>query len=109
MSNRYYNPQGLVGIVLSNTERGWSTYIGNSNVASNLLFDPTIVEMVLEECDESIIDKYCRKSYPVSYSKPPGFLDLRVAFIPEGKQFIVNKDEKGEYAQFIENFTIYSS
>lgn len=109
MSNHYYNSKGLIGIVLSNSEHGWSTYNNNSSVASRLLFDPIIVELILDEWDDDEINAHCIKMYYKKYHRPPGFFNLRVEFIPEGKQFIVLRDNSGEYIRFIKDLTVYSS
>lgn len=107
-AKRYYL-DGFVGIVLSNSEHGWSTYSSNSEIANKLLFDPEIVELVLDEWDDGEIDAYCHKTYYKNYVKPPGFLNLKVEFIPEGKQFIVLNDKDGEYIKFLKDITIFHS
>lgn len=111
--NKYINNQGLVGVVLSNSNSnhgiGWSSYYKNKSISTELLFDAELVELVLDQWDDNEIDSYCYKQYYGKYTRPPGFFDLRVEFIPPDKTFTIIHDSHGEWILFFDDMLVYNS
>lgn len=105
MSNsRYYNEEGLVGVILSDYDDCPWSY--NSPIASKLLFDPELVDMVLFGSSPQDIRSYCINKFG---TPPSNISSLRVEFIPEGKNFMVELGMGGEYIIFLENKPIFHS
>lgn len=103
---RYYNDKGQVGIVLTNmSDLTWSSgYSGKQlELGQSLLFDPTLVRMVLDLADYKEIEIYCIEKYGEC---PVGSFDLRVEFIPQGTNFIIMTGMGGEYLVILDQIFI---
>jgi hypothetical protein len=69
---------------------GWSTW----NSDSELLFDPTIVEMIEDGTNSETITQYCEAKYPDGYYGGAG--DLKVQWLPVGTAFRIHEYDGSE-------------
>ena len=69
---------------------GWYTW---HNI-SELLYDPVVVDMVLDKTAPGTIELYCKTVYGDHYYG--GVSDLEVIWIPQGTQFIINEYDGNE-------------
>lgn len=86
---------GLVAVLYSPGHgAGWYTW---HNVAE-LLFDPKVVDMVLEKTSAETIELYCKTVYEDHYYG--GAEDLEVAWVPTGTEFIIDEYDGYETITF---------
>ena len=86
---------GLVAVLYSpDFGAGWYTW---HNIAE-LLFDPKVVEMVLEKTSAETIELYCRTVYGDHYYGGAG--DLTVAWVPPGTEFVIEDYDGAETITF---------
>ena len=82
---------GLVAVLYSpDFGAGWFTW---HNIAE-LLFDPKVVEMVLEKTSSETIELYCKTVYGDHYYG--GACDLEVAWVPPGTEFVIEDYDGAE-------------
>jgi hypothetical protein len=82
---------GLVAVLYSpGFGAGWFTW---HNVAE-LLFDPKVVDMVMEKTSAETIELYCKTVYGDHYYG--GASDLQVIWLPQDTQFIINEYDGNE-------------
>lgn len=82
---------GLVAVLYSpGFGAGWYTW---HNVAE-LLFDPKVVDMVMEKTSTETIELYCKTVYGDNYYG--GASDLEVVWIPQGYEFIIDDYDGAE-------------
>jgi hypothetical protein len=70
---------------------GWSTW---NPIVPELLFDPTIVEMVEDGTNSDTIVQYCEAKYPDTYCGGAG--DLTVEWLPVGTAFRIHEYDGAE-------------
>ena len=106
MSNKVVR-DGKVAVLYSpGFGAGWSTWNryleGQDSPLSGLLFDPVIVDFVLNKPENWLqgIEAYCELVYPGSYTG--GASDLEVMWIPAGSQFLVEEYDGGESITFMD-------
>ena len=106
MSNKVVR-DGKVAVLYSpGFGAGWSTWNmypeGQDSPLSELLFDPVIVDFVLNKPENWLqgIESYCELVYPGSYTG--GASDLEVMWIPAGSQFLVEEYDGGESITFMD-------
>ena len=86
---------GLVAVLYSpDFGAGWYTW---HNIAE-LLFDPKVVDMVLEKTSAETIELYCKAVYGDHYYA--GSCDLEVAWVPAGTEFIIEDFDGNESITF---------
>ena len=86
---------GLVAVLYSpDFGAGWFTW---HNIAE-LLFDPKVVEMVMEKTSAETIELYCRAVYGDHYYGGAG--DLTVAWVPPGTEFVIEDYDGAETITF---------
>jgi hypothetical protein len=73
---------------------GWYTW---HNIAE-LLFDPKVVDMVLEKTSAETIELYCKTVYGDHYYA--GACDLLVAWVPTGTEFVIDGYDGAETLTF---------
>jgi len=78
---------------------GWYTWHENKE----MLFDPTIVEMVLEEAGETAIVEYCKTKYPDAHTG--GVDGLTVEFVSPGTKFRIEEYDGAETLVREEDYT----
>ena len=86
---------GLVAVLYSpDFGAGWFTW---HNIAE-LLFDPKVVDMVLEKTSAETIELYCRTVYGDHYYGGAG--ELTVAWVPPGTEFVIEDYDGAETITF---------
>ena len=91
---------GLVAVLYSpDFGAGWYTW---HNIAE-LLFDPKVVDMVLENVTAETIELYCREVYGDHYYG--GASDLTVAWVPPGTEFVIEDYDGNESITFKDKVT----
>ena len=86
---------GLVAVLYSpDFGAGWYTW---HNIAE-LLFDPKVVEMVMDKTSVETIELYCRTVYGDHYYGGAG--DLTVAWVPPGTEFLIDDYDGAETITF---------
>ena len=86
---------GLVAVLYSpDFGAGWFTW---HNIAE-LLFDPKVVDMVLEKTSAETIELYCRTVYGDHYYGGAG--ELTVAWVPPGTEFLIDDYDGAETITF---------
>jgi hypothetical protein len=78
---------------------GWSTW---NYEFPECVFDPDIVEMIEKEIDAHEIAKFAEKKYGDDFY-PGGADDLRIMWLSEGTEFIINEYDGSESIQTREN------
>jgi len=82
---------GLVAVLYSpDFGAGWYTW---HNI-TELLFDPKVVDMVLEKTSAETIELYCKTVYGDHYYA--GSCDLEVAWVPTGTEFVIDDFDGNE-------------
>ena len=82
---------GLVAVLYSpDFGAGWYTW---HNIAE-LLFDPKVVDMVMEKTSAETIELYCKTVYGDHYYGGAG--DLMVAWVPPGTEFVIEDYDGAE-------------
>jgi hypothetical protein len=77
---------------------GWSTW--NSDLPE-LLFDPTIVEMIEDGTNSETITQYCEAKYPNIYCG--GADDLTIQWLPVGTAFCIHEYDGAESVEIRDN------
>ena len=91
---------GLVAVLYSpDFGAGWYTW---HNVAE-LLFDPKVVDMVMEKTSAETIELYCKTVYGDHYYA--GSCDLEVAWVPTGSEFVIDDFDGNETITFKDKVT----
>jgi hypothetical protein len=82
---------GLVAVLYSpGFGAGWYTW----HKVRELLFDPKVVDMVLDNTTHGTIELYCKEVYGDHYYT--GASDLEVAWIPHGTEFVIDEYDGAE-------------
>jgi len=91
---------GLVAVLYSpDFGAGWYTW---HNIVE-LLFDPKVVDMVLEKTSAETIELYCKTVYGDHYYA--GSCDLEVAWVPTGTEFVIDDFDGNETITFKDKVT----
>ena len=86
---------GLVAVLYSpDFGAGWYTW---HNIAE-LLFDPKVVDMVMEKTSAETIELYCKTVYGDHYYG--GASELEVAWVPPGTEFVIEDYDGNESITF---------
>ncbi len=87
---------GLVAVLYSpGFGAGWSTW-ADTEIRQDVLFDPGAVVLVEQEQWEEL-EVYITLKYPSLYTG--GLRDLKIEWLPEGTQFIVDEYDGNESIQ----------
>ena len=85
---------GKVAVLIS---YGWGSGFYTWGAPLEAIFDPKLVELVkLEDFDGAV--KYVETTYPGVTTL--GIIDLQIAWINEGEEFIINEYDGSESIQF---------
>ena len=91
---------GLVAVLYSpDFGAGWYTW---HNIAE-LLFDPKVVDMVMDKTSSETIELYCRTVYGDHYYG--GAEELTVAWVPPGTEFVIDDYDGAETITFKDKVT----
>lgn len=94
MTEKYYNEKGEVGVLYSpGFGAGWSTW--NSGEAEELIFDKTLVEMILEKKPQEEIEKYVEEKWGDDIYTG-GLEGVCVKFLPKGTAFVIEEYDGSE-------------
>ena len=86
---------GLVAVLYSpDFGAGWFTW----HDIKELLFDPKVVDMVMEKTSSETIELYCRTVYGDHYYG--GAENLTVAWVPPGTEFVIEDYDGNESITF---------
>lgn len=89
---------GKVGVLVSpGFGAGFSTW----GYPTEAIFDPTLIELVENQKVQEAVD-YCEAKWPNEYSG--GVQDLRVTWVPEGKEFIIEEYDGAESLMLKEEY-----
>jgi len=87
---------GMVAVLFSpRYGAGWYSWHG----IQELLFDPVVVDMLENNVDRYEIEKYCEKVYGDDFYLG-GVDSLEIAWIPEGREFIIHEYDGAESLRF---------
>jgi hypothetical protein len=78
---------------------GWYSW----HSVAELLFDPKVVDMVLDETSSETIELYCKTVYGDHYYA--GSCDLEVAWVPQGTEFVIDEYDGAETITFKDKVT----
>ena len=86
---------GLVAVLYSpGFGAGWYTW----HHVPELLFDPKVVDMVIDKTSAETIELYCKTVYGDHYYA--GACDLEVAWVPTGTEFVIDDFDGNETITF---------
>ena len=92
MTEKYYNEKGEVAVLYSpGFGAGWSTW---NSQEEELIFDKTLVEMILEKKPYEEIEKYAEEKWDGIYTG--GLGDVCVEFLPKGTAFVIEEYDGSE-------------
>lgn len=99
IAGRAYNGQGQVGVLISHGfGAGWYTWHYNED----LLFDPIIIGMVIDQEDSQKILDYCQRTYGTD-SYYGGIDGLEVHWLSPGTEFRIDEYDGAESLVLREN------
>ena len=105
---RYKNENGKVAVLISpEYGAGWSTWSDNE-LAERLIFDPTLVQMVLDGRHKEINEEFINELFNLSeddYVYCGGVSDLRVEWLDEGENFYIDEYDGYESIVTTSNLT----
>lgn len=88
---------GKVAILISpGFGAGWSTWAGNDALAEQILYDPDIVQMVLDEKPYDELEKFVEEKYADTYVYTGGLHDIVVYWLDVGTKFRVTEYDGSE-------------
>lgn len=89
-----YKKEGCVAVLYSpGYGAGWSTW-DNGDYGLELIFDPTLVDMILNGIDKQAWTEYVTLKYPDMYLG--GLDDLCIWWVKEGTQFQIREHDGSE-------------
>lgn len=89
---------GMVGVLVSpGFGAGFSTW----GYPTEAIFDPTLIELVENQKVQEAVD-YCEDKWPKEYSG--GVQTLRVAWVPEGSEFVIEEYDGAESLMLKEEY-----
>lgn len=91
MTDRFYRENGDIAVLVSHGYgAGWSSWV----TGNNCIFDPGLVQLVLDGAPETDMLAYCEDRWPGEYF---GGLDgLRVHWVPPGTRFRIDEYDGAE-------------
>jgi hypothetical protein len=93
MTEKYYNEKGEVAVLYSpGFGAGWSTW---NSQEEELIFDKTLVEMILEKKPYEEIEKYAEEKWGDGIYTG-GLGDVCVEFLPKGTAFVIEEYDGSE-------------
>ena len=91
--NKYVRDGSVAVIYSPGFGAGWSTW-DTEGYGNDLIFDPTLVDMILNDANKQMIIEYITLKYP-DMSRA-GADDLAVAWVPEGTLFKIREYDGSE-------------
>ena len=101
--DKFYNEEGKVAVLCSpGYGAGWSSWAHNESVGLQALFDPEIVQWVLNGKPGNYDEAYFEKKYG-GYIYTGGMADLVIEWLTPGQKFRIREQDGNEWLEFIEN------
>ena len=82
---------------------GWSTWAFGD--PDELLFDPVIAQMILDFADIDEIEQVVRLRHPDENACMAGLEDLKVYWVDQGREFIVEECDGAEIIRYKDGIT----
>jgi hypothetical protein len=104
MPDKVYDNQGRVAVLYSPEHgAGWSSWAHTEEIRQRCLFDPEVVQWVLENKPAGrFADGYFEKKYG-GYFYDGGMRDLQIEWLQPGEKFIVREYDGYESIETISN------
>jgi hypothetical protein len=101
--DKVYNEEGKVAVLCSpGYGAGWSSWAHNESVGLQALFDPEIVQWVLDGKPGYYDEAYFEKKYG-GYIYTGGMYDLVIEWLTPGQKFRIREQDGNEWLEFIDN------
>jgi hypothetical protein len=103
--DKVYNEEGKVAVLYSpGYGAGWSTWAHDDSVRLKALFDPEVVQWVLDGKPEGKFtdDDYFDQKYG-GYIYNGGMYDLVIEWVTPGTKFRIREQDGNEWLEFIDN------
>lgn len=89
---KYFNENGDVGVLVSGGYgAGWSTW----NSSKELLFEPTVIQMILDDADPKDVEAYCESKYGED-EYFGGVNGLHIVWLKPGTEFYIDEYDGAE-------------
>ena len=90
---KYFNENGDVGVLVSGGYgAGWSTW-DNSENREQLLFEPTVIQMMIDDADPLDVEEYCESKYEGYFGGVDG---LHIVWLNPGTEFYIEEFDGAE-------------
>ena len=90
---KYFNENGDVGVLVSSGYgAGWSTW--DYSVGEQILFEPTVIQMILDDADPKDVEEYCVSKYEDGYFG--GVKGLHIVWLKPGTEFYIEEFDGAE-------------
>ena len=93
---KYFNENGDVGVLVSGGYgAGWSTWNNDSSSRSGeqILFEPTVIQMMLDNADPLDVEEYCESKYEGYFGGVDG---LHIEWLKPGTEFYIEEFDGAE-------------
>lgn len=102
---KYYNEKGEVAVLYSpGFGAGWSTW--NDDIGEQLVFNKTIVEMVLIGRRSDITEGLCKSLFNKDFYIG-GARDLEVKFVKKGAKFRITEYDGAESVEILDEIVFF--
>lgn len=99
---KYYNEEGKVAVLYSpGYGAGWSTWAHDAEISTKAMFDPEVVQWVLDGKPEGKFtdEEYFEKKYG-GYIYDGGMDDLKIKWLVPGTKFRITEYDGNEELEF---------
>ena len=92
---KYFNENGDVGVLVSGGYgAGWSTWDNSGRNTEQILFEPTVIQMMLDDADPKDVEAYCESKYEHGYFG--GVDGLHIVWLKPGTEFYIDEYDGAE-------------
>lgn len=102
---KYYNDKGQVGVLVSDSHKGWSTE--NERYANFLIFDSELIKHKLNPFFSFDLEEYCYK-YTEACEEDlylDGWIGVKVVWVDKSEVFTIIECELGEKIVLVKDLT----
>jgi hypothetical protein len=101
--DKVYNEEGKVAVLYSpGFGAGWSTWAHDAQDGLQAIFDPEVVQWVLDGKPGYYNEEYFEKKYG-GYIYTGGMYDLVIEWVTPGTKFRIREQDGNEWLEFIDN------
>lgn len=93
---KYINDGKVAVLISPGFGAGWSTWAHEDTLAEQLLYDPDIVQMVLDGKSYDELEKFVEEKYADTYVYTGGLYDIEVRWLDVGTKFRVTEYDGSE-------------